>query len=220
MPEFPDIVVYQEALYRVLVGYPLERIRLASPFVLRSVLVPAQVLEGLCVRNVRRFGKRLVLCLDQDYFVVIHLMIAGRLTWGGRRDKLPGKMTLVAFDFSHGTLLLTEASKKKRASVHFVHGEANLAEHQRSGVEVFECTEEQFVAALRRENHTLKRSLTDPRLFAGIGNAYSDEILHHARLSPVRLTQKLTQQECHRLFASTRQVLQTWLARFRKSCAP
>jgi formamidopyrimidine-DNA glycosylase len=215
MPELPDVVVYLECLQRRVAGRTLDRVRLISPFLLRSVEPPPAAVEGKTVRGLRRLGKRLVFELDGELFLVLHLMIAGRLHWKPRGTMTPGKIGLAAFDFADGTLLLTEAGTKKRASLHVVQGEARLAEHQPGGLEVLDADLAAFRAALRRENHTLKRSLTDPHLFSGIGNAYSDEILHRARLSPLTWTNRLTDTEIARLFDAVRDTLMEWLARLR-----
>ncbi len=216
MPELPDITVYLEALAPRVLGQPLERVRLASPFVLRSVEPPLPAVIGKRVLALRRLGKRIVFALEDELFVVLHLMVAGRLKWGAPSAKPHGKIGLAAFDFPTGTLLLTEASSKKRASLNVVRGEAALAEHSRGGLEPLDATPAQFAAALTRENHTLKRALTDPRIFSGIGNAYSDELLHRARLSPVRLTSKLTPEEITRLHEATRATLLEWTERLRR----
>lgn len=215
MPELPDIYAYIEALESRILNQTLERIRIVSPFVLRSVDPPVSATVGRWVRSIRRLGKQIVLGCEEDYFVVIHLMIAGRLQWKDRGATLKGKTGLAAFDFSSGTLILTEAGSKKRASLHLVHGEKALAEFDRKALEVLECSSDEFAETLRRENHTLKRALTDPRLFSGIGNAYSDEILHHARLSPMKLTSRLSDAEVHQLWESTRAVLAEWITRLR-----
>src|SRR5205807_8074022 len=216
MPEIPDIVVYIEALRPRIAERTLERIRLASPFLLRTVEPPLAEASGKSVLGLRRLGKRIVVSLDNDIHLVLHLMIAGRLHWKDRGAKIPGKAGLAAFDFSSGALILTEAGPKKRASLHLVCGEAQLAVHDRGGLEVLEADASQFRAALLRENHTLKRALTDPRLFSGIGNAYSDEILHRARLSPLAMTQRLSEEETTRLFQSVRQTLLEWADRLRR----
>ena len=216
MPELPDITVYLEALERRILGQRIEKLRLASPFVLRTVTPPIRTIEGRQVIALRRVGKRIVLVLEGGLFLVIHLMISGRLQWKERGAKIPGRLGVAAFDFPAGTLLLTEASTKKRASIHLVEGEAALAELDRGGIEPLATDLDGFRAALLRENHTLKRALTDPRLFSGIGNAYSDEILHRARLSPVQLTQKLDEEEIARLHDATRAVLEEWIARLRE----
>lgn len=210
MPELPDVVVYIEALEKRIRGQPLQGVRLGSPFVLRSAAPPLSAASGQVVRGLRRMGKRIVFELEGDLFLVIHLMISGRLHWKERGAKVPGKVGLAAFDFPTGTLTFTEASTKKRASIHLVRGEEALEDFDRGGLEVLGATPEQFAAALRRENHTLKRSLTDPRLFSGIGNAYSDELLHRAQLSPVKLTAQLTDEEAQRLFRATVDTLVEW----------
>jgi formamidopyrimidine-DNA glycosylase len=215
MPELPDVVVYLECLQHRIVGRVLEKVRLASPFLLRSVDPPLEVAEGKTVQGLRRLGKRLVFVLENGLFLVLHLMIAGRLHWRERGAKPPGKIGLAAFDFTDGTLLLTEAGTKKRTSLHFIRGEDQLAARQPGGLEVFAASLADFRAALIRENHTLKRSLTDPHLFSGIGNAYSDEILHRARLSPLAWTSRLSDEEIARLFDATRATLQDWLDRLR-----
>jgi len=210
MPELPDIAAYLVALTPRVVGEPLVSIRLASPFLLRTVEPPLAACEGQRVLGVRRLGKRIVIALEGELFLVLHLMIAGRLRWLERGAKLPGKLGLAGFDFERGTLVLTEAGTKRRASLHVLRGEQALAAHDRGGIEVLECTRAQFEAALLRENHTLKRALTDPRLFSGIGNAYSDEILHRARLSPLQWTRYLDEAERARLFEAARGVLGEW----------
>lgn len=216
MPELPDVAIYVECLEARVRGERLERIRLASPFVLRSVQPPLRQAEGKAVQSVRRLGKRIVIGLEEDLFLVIHLMIAGRLHWRERGAKLPGKLGLVAFDFTSGSLLFTEAGTRKRAWLRLVAGEAELAALDPGGLEVLEATREQLAQALRRENHTLKRALTDPRLFSGIGNAYSDEILHRAKLSPVKLTQRLSDEEIERLYHACRDTLVEWIERLRR----
>jgi formamidopyrimidine-DNA glycosylase len=213
MPELPDIVVYLEKLAPRVVGQVLKRVRLASPFLLRTFDPPLAAAEGLQVLSLRRLGKRIVFCLENDLFLVLHLMIAGRLHWKPAGAKVPGKVGLAAFDFSSGTLTLTEAGTKKRAALYLLKGETALAAHNPGGIEVLEANETAFRQALTRENHTLKRSLTDPHLFSGIGNAYSDEILHEARLSPLALTQRLDENEMDRLFQATRKVLADWTQR-------
>jgi formamidopyrimidine-DNA glycosylase len=215
MPELPDVVVYIEALERRIVGQTLQRIRLGSPFLLRSVEPPITEAYRKKVVGLRRLGKRIVIALEGDLFLLIHLMIAGRLHW-----KLPGapiarKLGLAAFDFPTGTLLLTEAGTKKRASLHVVRGKAALKEHERGGLEVLEADRAAFRESLTRENHTLKRALTDPRLFSGIGNAYSDEILHAAKLSPVKQTRQLSDEEIERLHHATKKTLADWVERLR-----
>ena len=219
MPELPDITVYIEALTTRVVGQPLERVRIAKPFLLRSVDPPISAANGKRVTGVRRMGKRIVLELEDDLFLVIHLMIAGRLRWVPSGGKVPGKIGLAAFDFPNGTLILTEAGSKRRASLWLVRGEESLEQFERGGLEVLDATRAQFTERLVQENHTLKRSLTDPRLFSGIGNAYSDEILHRARLSPVKHTRRLNEEEIARLFDATRAVLVEWTDRLRAESA-
>ena len=216
VPELPDVTVYIEALEQRILAARLERVRLVSPFLLRSFDPPLRSAEGRAVQGLRRLGKRIVIALDGDLFLVLHLMIAGRLRWRAAGAKVPGKLGLAAFDFSTGTLLLTEAGTRKRAALHLVKGEDALSTLAPDGLEVFETDLAAFRAALRRENHTLKRALTDPRLFSGIGNAYSDEILHRARLSPVRLSQQLSEEETERLFEATRETLRAWIATLRE----
>lgn len=219
MPELPDITVYIEALEARVVGQPLERIRIAKPFLLRSVDPPISAAHGKKVLGIRRIGKRIALELEDDLFLVIHLMIAGRLRWVAAGAKVPGKLGLAAFDFPNGTLILTEAGSKRRASLWLVRSEASLEQFERGGLEVLDATVEEFKERLTRENHTLKRSLTDPRLFSGIGNAYSDEILHRARLSPVKHTRRLTDDEIATLFAATKEILVEWTQRLRDDAA-
>jgi formamidopyrimidine-DNA glycosylase len=216
MPELPDIVVYLESLHPRIHGQTLERIRLTSPFLVRSFEPPIHEAENKKIVGLRRLGKRLVFALEGDLFLILHLMIAGRLHWKPRGAKPPGKVGLAAFDFPAGTLVLTEAGSQRRASLYLVRGEAELAKHDPGGLEVLEADEARFREALRRENHTLKRALTDPRLFSGIGNAYSDEILHRARLSPLLLTQRLADADCQRLFEAARETLRDWLDRLRR----
>ena len=215
MPELPDVVVYLEALRRRVQGRRLEGVRLASPFLVRTVSPPVDAAAGRTVTELRRVGKRLAFGLEGDLWLVLHLMIAGRLHWKPPGAKMGGKQTLAAFDFDAGRLLLTEAGSKKRASLHVVEGAAGLRGLNPGGLEVLEASLAEFAARLVAENHTLKRSLTDPRLFSGIGNAYSDEILHRARLSPVALTQKLTAEEVGRLYEATQQTLTEWVERLR-----
>jgi formamidopyrimidine-DNA glycosylase len=215
MPELPDVVVYLEALRPRILGERLERVRLMSPFLLRSVDPPIAEAEGRTVTGLRRLGKRIVITLEGDIHLVLHLMIAGRLRWRDPGTKVPRKLGLAAFDFPAGTLLLTEAGTKKRASLHVVRGAAGLTAFDRGGLEVPESTRAAFGRTLVRENHTLKRALTDPRLLSGIGNAYSDEILHRARLSPMKLTSRLTDEETTRLWEAARAVLAQWTDRLR-----
>ena len=217
MPELPDVVVYIEALTRHIAGQRLETIHLLSPFVLRSVDPPIDIVHGRIVRGVRRVGKRIVLEFDHDLFLVIHLMIAGRLRWR-TPDQKPGigpKLILASLDFPTGTLFFTEASSKKRASMQLVRGGAALRALDPGGIEPLDASLEEFHDALTRENHTVKRALTDPHLFSGIGNAYSDEILHAARLSPLKLTRSLTDAEFLRLYDATRATLALWIDRLR-----
>jgi formamidopyrimidine-DNA glycosylase len=216
VPEHPDIVVYLEALERHVVGRELVRVRLANPFVLRSVAPPIADIVGRTVMGVRRMGKRLVFDFGDELFLVIHLMIAGRLRWRGVGGKVPAKLGIADFGFAHGTLFLTEAGTKRRASITLVQGEPALAAIDRGGLEVMAATRAAFAERLRRENHTLKRSLTDPRLFSGIGNAFSDEILHRARLSPLQLTSRLTDAEVERLHLATVEELTAWTGRLRR----
>jgi formamidopyrimidine-DNA glycosylase len=214
VPELPDIVAYLAALEPRVVGQRLEAVRLKSPFLLRSVEPPLEEAIGKRVVGLRRLGKRIVFELEGGLFVVLHLMIAGRLHWRPRSARVGGRTALAAFDFPGGTLLLTEAASKKRASLHLARGEGSLREFERGGVEPLEADLPGFREALTRENHTVKRALTDPRLFSGIGNAYSDEILHRARMSPARLTKKMTEEEIERLYRATREVLETWSGMF------
>ena len=215
MPELPDIVVYIEALEKRILGQTLERVRLASPFLLRTVDPPLRAGEGKTVRELRRIGKRIAIGVEGDVWLVLHLMIAGRLHWRERGVKVSRPRGLAALDFPNGSLLFTEAGSKKRASLHVVAGDAGLQKLDPGGLEVLDADLEHFAAALTRENHTLKRSLTDPRTFSGIGNAYSDEILFEARLSPVALTQKLKPEEISRLFEATRATLLRWVNELR-----
>jgi formamidopyrimidine-DNA glycosylase len=216
MPELPDVTVYIEALAERVLGQPIRKIRIGSPFVLRSFEPPIREAEHKRVLGLRRLGKRIVFELEEQLCVIVHLMIAGRLHWRSAPAHLTRKYGLAAFDFPNGTLLLTEAGTKKRAAIYLVRGEAALREHDPGGLELFDATLEQFRAALRRENHTLKRSLTDPHLFSGIGNAYSDEILHRARLSPVRLSRRLTGSEIEALYHATRETMADWIERLRR----
>jgi formamidopyrimidine-DNA glycosylase len=214
VPELPDITVYVEALESRVVGQPLVAVRITTPFLLRTVDPPLQSVGGKGVRTVRRLGKRIVVALDDDLFMVLHLMIAGRLHWIGRNARVP-KNVLAALEFPNGTLTLTEAGSKKRASLHIVHGAEALKQFERGGIEPLESRVAEFGQRLRSENHTVKRSLTDPRLFSGIGNAYSDEILHRARMSPIKLTSRLADEEIARLYDATRTVLEEWVDRMR-----
>ena len=215
VPELPDITVYLEALESRIVGTRFEGARLVSPFLLRSVQPKLEETFGRNVRELRRIGKRIAIGLDDDLWLVLHLMIAGRLHWKAKGTKVAGKVGVAAFDFEKGTLTLTEAGTKKRASLHVVRGEEGLRSMDPGGVEVLDASPEAFAQALRRENRTLKRALTDPRLLSGIGNAYSDEILHRARMSPVALTHKLTDEEIERLRVAVRETMLEWIERLR-----
>jgi formamidopyrimidine-DNA glycosylase len=216
MPELPDIVLYIEQLTPRVLNQPLDRVVVRNPFVLRSFDPPISEAAGKRVLGLRRLGKRIVFELESGLFLVVHLMIAGRFRWKPPGTKPPGKLGLAAFEFPDGVLLLTEAGTKRRASIYLVAGEERLAEFDRGGLEVLESDEASFAARLRSESHTLKRALTDPRLFSGIGNAYSDEILHRARLSPMARTGKLTDAEVSRLYDATRVTLEDWIARLRR----
>ena len=216
MPELPDILLYLHALRPRIVGRRVEGVRLASPFLLRSTDPPLSVVEGCEVTDVHRLGKRVVIGVDGELFLVFHLMIAGRFRWAAPGARIPGKVGLFALDFEHGSLMLTEAGTKRQASLHVVRGRAALAQHDRGGLEVLEGDAASFERVLRSENHTLKRALTDPRLFSGIGNAYSDEILHAARLSPFKQTQLLTADEVRRLFDAVRDTLTAWIDRLQR----
>jgi len=213
MPELPDIQAYLTALESRVLHRTLTAIRIGNPFLLRSVSPPIAAAAGKRVLALRRLGKRIVFGLENDLFLILHLMIAGRLRWKSPGTKLPGRHGLAAFDFADGTLVLTEAGSKRRASLYLVEGESALAEHDRGGLEVLEANLEQFRQRLTLERHTLKRSLTDPRLFSGIGNAYSDEILHRAKLSPFKLTTDLSEEEYESLFVATRETLREWITR-------
>jgi formamidopyrimidine-DNA glycosylase len=216
MPELPDVTVYVESLERRIVGETLERVMLESPFVLRSVDPPIGACVGKRVVGVRRLGKRIVIALEDELFLVIHLMIAGRFSWKERGAVAPKKLGLAAFSFTSGTLILTEAGTKKRASLHVARGAQALTAHDRGGLEPIGASAAEFRDALTRENHTLKRALADPRLFSGIGNAYSDEILHAARLSPLKLTRSLAPDEIERLREATQRTLTEWTQRLRE----
>jgi formamidopyrimidine-DNA glycosylase len=217
MPELPDIAVYIEALEARIRGRKLMRVRIAHPFLLRTADPPIKSVEGKQVRELRRLGKRIAIGLEDELWLVLHLMIAGRLHWAAPGAALPGKRGLAAFDFPDGTLILTEAGAKRRAALHLVRGDGALAAHDPGGLEVLEAGLAAFGTALvAGGNHTLKRALTDPRRFSGIGNAYSDEILHRARLSPVAMTQKLSEAETARLFAAARDTLNDWTDRLRE----
>ena len=216
MPEYPDVTVYIECLERRVLDQLLLDLRLKSSFLLRSVEPPIAAAKNKRVLGLRRIGKRIVFELEEDLFLVLHLMVAGRLRWRDPGAKIPGRIGLAAFDFSTGTALLTEASSKKRASLHLVRGEAALKAHDRGGIDIFTASLVDFSKALTRRNHTLKRALTDPTLFSGIGNAYSDELLHRARLSPLKLSQKLNPEEIERLFVATKATLLEWTDRLRE----
>jgi formamidopyrimidine-DNA glycosylase len=216
MPEYPDVTVYIEALSERVINQPIQKIRIGSPFVVRSFDPPISTAEGKKVLALRRLGKRIVFGLEDALFLIVHLMIAGRFHWKPIGAKMARKYGQAAFDFPHGTLLLTEAGTKKRASVHLARGEAALDEHDPGGLEVLDSTLDEFRQALTQENHTLKRSLTDPHVFSGIGNAYSDEILHRAKLSPIRLTRQMTDGEVERLYHAVRESLTEWVERLRK----
>jgi len=213
MPELPDILLYLHALRGRIVGHVVQRARLSSPFLLRSVDPPLSALEGRTIVGLHRLGKRIVLEADGDLFLVFHLMIAGRFRWKAPGTKIPGKVGLLALDFDNGTLLMTEAGSKRQASLYVVRGREALAAHEPGGVQVLDITLPEFAEALQSENHTLKRALTDPHVFSGIGNAYSDEILHAARLSPFKQTRSLTDAEVRQLFEATRATLTAWIAR-------
>jgi formamidopyrimidine-DNA glycosylase len=215
MPELPDIAAYISALETRIVGQPLERVRLASVFLLRTVQPPIASVEGRIVRELRRIGKRIAIGVEGDLWLVLHLMIAGRLHWRAPGAKLSGRNSLAAFDFPNGSLVLTEAGSKRRASLHLLSGQEGLDSVDPGGIEIFASDLTSFRDALMAENRTLKRALTDPRLVSGIGNAYSDEILHAAQLSPIALTHKLQAQEWERLFAATRETLRVWIDRLR-----
>jgi formamidopyrimidine-DNA glycosylase len=219
VPELPDIAAYISALEPRIVDQPLQRVRLASAFLLRTAQPPLAAVEGKIVRQVRRMGKRIVIGLENDLWLALHLMIAGRLHWRQPEAKLAGRQNLAAFDFPNGSLMLTEAGSKRRASLHVFSGEANLRSLDAGGIDIFVSDVDSFREALTAENHTLKRALTDPRLVDGIGNAYSDEILHAAQLSPILLTQKLTPQEWERLFAAARRTIKLWVNRLHDEAA-
>ncbi len=219
MPELPDILAYLDALKERIVGQPLERVRIASAFLLRTATPPYSAVEGHRVRELRRVGKRIAIGLDNDLWLVLHLMIAGRLHWKARGAKLAGRNNLAAFDFPLGSLVLTEAGTKRRASLYVLEGEEALRAADPGGIDVFASGLDEFREAMAAENRTLKRALTDPRILSGIGNAYSDEILHAARLSPITLTHKLTPEEWERLFTATRETIRDWMERLRKEAA-
>ena len=216
MPELPDILLYLHALRPRVVGRRVEAVRLASPFLLRSIDPPLSAIEGRTILGLQRLGKRVVFEAEGDLFLVFHLMIAGRFRWKERGTRIPGKVGLLAIDFEHATLILTEAGTKRQASLHVVSGRDALAQRDPGGLDVMAATLPEFGEALTRENHTLKRALTDPHLFSGIGNAYSDEILHAARLSPFKQTRALPDEEVRRLYEATRQTLSQWIARLQR----
>ena len=215
MPELPDIALYLHALTPRVINQPLERLRIGNPFIVRTIDPPIAAIEGRRVRGLRRMGKRIVLAMDGEYFVVLHLMIAGRLRWRERGATIPGKVGLAAFDFPTGTAILTEQGAKRQASIHVIAGTANLASLDPGGLEVLESTLPEFAERLTSENHTLKRALTDPHIFSGIGNAYSDEILHAAKMSPMTLTSNLRDTDIARLHAATIRTLERWIERLR-----
>jgi formamidopyrimidine-DNA glycosylase len=216
VPELPDILLYLHALRPRIVGHVLERVRLASPFLLRSIDPPLNAMEGRAIVDLHRAGKRVILEADGELFLVFHLMIAGRFRWKEKGAKVPGKVGLLALDFDNGTLLLTEAGTKRQASLYVVKGREALAQHDPGGIQVLDVSLPEFAEALQAGNHTLKRALTDPHVFSGIGNAYSDEILHAARLSPFKQTQSLTDEEVRRLFEATQSTLTTWIERLQQ----
>ena len=215
MPELPDVELYLHALETRVRGQRLDRLRLGSPFVVRTIDPPPNILEGRTVIDLRRLGKRIVFAFGDELFLVLHLMIAGRLRWRERGAAIPGKVGMAAFDFPNGTLLLTEAGARRQASIHVVRGPEALQAHDPGGLEVLDVSLAIFSERLRRENHTLKRALTDPRIFSGIGNAYSDEVLHAARLSPMKLTSTLADDEIETLYHTTRDTLLAWVDRLR-----
>lgn len=215
MPEYPDIIVYIERLEVLLNGQILENIRITNPFVLRTVDPPLDSIKGKEILGFERLGKRIIFVFQDELFLALHLMISGRLHWRKKGTKPQGKIGLAAFNFAEGTLLLNEAATQKRAAIHLIRGRAELAQFDKGGLEIFEATAEEFSIRLTAVNHTLKRALTDPRLFSGIGNAYSDEILHRARLSPIQFTQKMSDEQIGQFFAATREVLAEWAERLR-----
>jgi formamidopyrimidine-DNA glycosylase len=219
MPELPDIVVYIEAIEKRILGHVLRKVRISTPFLLRTVDPPVAACEGCKITAMRRVGKRIAIGVEGDLWLVLHLMIAGRLHWKKAGISLASRNNLAAFDFDHGSLLLTEAGAERRASLHVVAGNTSLEAIDRGGLEVLNTGLARFSEVLRSENHTLKRALTDPELFSGIGNAYSDEILHRARLSPIKLTQSLTPEEVERLFQAVRDTLLDWVDRLRRQTA-
>jgi len=219
MPELPDIALYLEALSTRVVGQPIERLRIANPFVVRTIEPAPSDIAGRQVTGLRRMGKRIVFALADELFIVVHLMIAGRLRWREAGAAIPGKVGLAAFDFPSGTVILTEAGSKRQASIHLIRGEEALATLDPQGLEVLGADLSAFSGRLRQENHTLKRALTDPHIFSGIGNAYSDEILHAARLSPMKTVASLSDEEIARLFDATRATLEAWIVRLREEAA-
>jgi formamidopyrimidine-DNA glycosylase len=216
LPEYPDITVYVERLRHFVGGRPLQQIRLGNPFFLRTAVPPLKAIEGLLLEDIERQAKRIVFAFEGDFFLVLHLMISGRLYWEKAGHAIPKKKGLAALDFEHGTVLVTEVSTKKRASLHVVKGREDLEAFDRKGLEVFAATLEEFRSAVTAESHTLKRTLTDPRILSGIGNAYSDEILHRAQLSPILLTRKITDEQVERLYHAAREVLLEWTDRLRE----
>lgn len=219
MPELPDVTIYVERIAERIVGHRLEQVRLKSPFVLRTAVPPISDAEGCLVTSVNRLGKRIVMALEGSRFLVVHLMVAGRFQWLAKRKPIPGRAGLAAFDFSSGSLFLTEAGTRKRASIHYLVGAEHLTAFDRGGVEVSEVDQDKFEQAMSRQRHTLKRALTDPTILSGVGNAYSDEILHRARLSPLLMTDRLTPEQWSQLFQATRQVLDEWTTRLRAESA-
>ena len=215
MPEYPDITIYIERIEDFVLDQKLDQLRVANPFLVRTFTPPIKSINGLRLQGLERIGKRIVFSFEDEHYLVLHLMISGRLQWEGVGKKIPGKRGLAAFDFESGTLMLTEASTKKRASLHLVRGRDELAQFNRGGLDVFSASFEDFSNAMRSENHTLKRSLTDPRILDGIGNAYSDEILHRAKLSPILLTNKITDDELTRLYQAIPEVLRAFTERMR-----
>jgi formamidopyrimidine-DNA glycosylase len=216
VPELPDVIVYLEALAPRILGQPLERFRLGNPFIVRTIEPEPSMFEGRRVERLRRMGKRMVFQFENELYLVLHLMIAGRLRWRERGAAMPRKVGLAALDFPDGTLILTEAGSKRQASIHLLRGSAGVSEFERGGLEVMDSTLPDFAERLTRENHTLKRALTDPTIFSGIGNAYSDEILHAAKLSPMKQTRQLSDAEIARLHTATIETLDTWIARTRE----
>jgi formamidopyrimidine-DNA glycosylase len=215
LPEYPDIIIYIERLNELLQGRPVQNVRIASPFLLRTFDPPIESIKSKIILNFERIGKRIVFVFEDELFLVLHLMIAGRLHWRNKNFKIPAKIGLAAFDFPGGTLLLTEAGTKKRASLHLIKGRLELSTFDQGGLEILDASLLEFKKRIIRENHTLKRALTDPRLFSGIGNAYSDEILHRAKLSPVQLTQKMNDEHIERLYHRTKDTLVRWTERLR-----